>query len=847
MSHFLPSSVLRPRTWSGMISYLQDREGVGRKLSRSVVAVALLVLACSEHRGEAPLRAEVPLHLEDWTSEATIEGSEIPDHLAEPVKWSFGVGPLGWNRAYPFEFDLEPARLESTSAGLRLQFDTERDEDGEFVGGLYIGLPEWRIEEWAHIAVDARAQPGAGGVCLGYDLSDPNRGGTVVARGPCAPLIADGTRQTYLLPADQIQSGEFDGEWSELVLWFWAGDETVVDVSGVTAIPKEAEFATQPFGMTQVGKGQTLRRSLFVHSPARIEYTVVVPPRARLDVELGVVKRDAPVRFSIDVGQGESGTETLLREELSDPSVWHERTIDLTLYEGRTVRVGLEASSNVAGAVGLWGAPTLSGSRRTERPNIVFYVIDGAAADHMGPYGYERATTPRLDELAAEGAVFEAAYSNSSWTRPSTLSFLTSLQHSALGGLRNGRNAPPVEVKTAAELLHEAGYQTAFFTSNPNAGTMSGLGRGVDVMRETEFSENRPSSGVLQDQFFQWRQAYPGEPYWVHLQTTDVHSPNRPVEPFAGTWGSPDGGAEADRMGGVLDAAGAHSHATPYMDAFEEAGFTRAQYFSLMRDLYDETMLQQDESLGQLVDRLKASGEWEHTLLIVASDHSHAAGTRHFGLGLLDPLPAIWEGAIASSFQSKIPLIFIWPGRIDPGLRIAQPVSMIDILPTVLDLLDIPQPEYLQGQSLAPLLLGEGGWQARPVILDEFNFEPEEGWRGQIEMIDGRWAASLYLGPPNPDDWIHLRGHRTVPPAGSSFRNGVPSETPRLLLYDLWKDPHTQRSVHAEHPDLVQKYRRLLEAELRHSRNLGESFTRSADSALRPDQLETLQALGYIQ
>ena len=123
--------------------------------------------------------------------------------------------------------------------------------------------------------------------------------------------------------------------------------------------------------------------------------------------------------------------------------------------------------------------------------------IDAGAADSMSVYGYNRRTTPNLERLAAEGAVFEYAYSNSSWTRPSTLSLLTSLQHSVLGGLRNGRNTAPDEVLTLAKHLHRAGYQTAFFTSNANAGTMSGLERGIDVLREAGVDNNATSSVEL--------------------------------------------------------------------------------------------------------------------------------------------------------------------------------------------------------------------------------------------------------------------------------------------------------------------------------------------------------------
>ena len=114
------------------------------------------------------------------------------------------------------------------------------------------------------------------------------------------------------------------------------------------------------------------------------------------------------------------------------------------------------------------------------------------------------------------------------------------------------------------------------------------------------------------------------------------------------------------------------------------------------------------------------------------------AGARNFGLGLLDPLPPNWVETMLSSFVTRIPMIFVWPARIAPGQRFSQPVSMIDMLPTILELADLPEPEVMQGQSLAPLLLGEDGWEPRPVILDEFNVDADTGeLHGRIEVVDG--------------------------------------------------------------------------------------------------------------
>ncbi len=234
-------------------------------------------------------------------------------------------------------------------------------------------------------------------------------------------------------------------------------------------------------------------------------------------------------------------------------------------------------------------------------------------------------------------------------------------------------------------------------------------------------------------------------------------------------------------------------------------------------------MAHQDYQLRQLVERLKAAGEWEHTLLIVAADHGPwHAGLRDPSLTDHDPM--------FRNIVTRIPLLIVWPGRIADGQRFSQPVSMIDVLPTILDLVGLPMPEVMQGQSLAPLLLGEEGWEPRPVILDEFRVDEETDGelRGVIEVIDGRWGASLEI---NPDPEQPLERRRPVP----------------LLLYDLWNDPMCLNSLHEEHPVLVEKYTAFLEAQWEAHQALAQGFTRSGEVALTPEQLQTLRALGYIQ
>jgi arylsulfatase A-like enzyme len=158
---------------------------------------------------------------------------------------------------------------------------------------------------------------------------------------------------------------------------------------------------------------------------------------------------------------------------------------------------------------------------------------------------------------------------------------------------------------------------------------------------------------------------------------------------------------------------------------------------------------------------------------------------------------------------------------------------MIDLLPTILDLVGIPAPELMQGQSLAPLLLEEEGWEPRPIIFDEFYLDMEV-LVGNIEVIDGRWGASLCIDP-RPDE-------KKTP----IYRLGPLSPTP-LLLYDIWNDPNCHVSLNEERPELVKKYTKFLEAKWKEHRELAKRFSGSMQGRLTPEQLRTLRSLGYIR
>ena len=812
---------------------------------RRIAAFSLAALlgfslgACQN--GPAPLTAEVPLHLEDHLDAAVITGSEAPSDIPEPIEWRFDEPQPDWKPAWPHEPGVEPAKLTRTEDALRVRLPKASERNGDRFGGASIELPDWQREDWAYVVVRARTSGPIEFIEVAFNCregSEPQADGRYPLGpwGDGAHVIRDGSIQTYLLRAD-YSSGVWFKTWNQLGILFWA-DETAkdepasIDILSVALTPKEAKYAEAPVGTGTETRGRVHRQAIHAGAPSSIEYQVRVPETARLDFALGVMRNDAPVNFRVEA-TADGSTAGLFEETYSDKDQWGQRSVDLSRLAGQTVTLTLSTESDRNGTVALWGAPTLTAARTSPRPNVIFYVIDGGAADFMSVYGYNRRTTPNLERLAAQGALFERVYSNSSWTRPSTASYMTSLHNSVMGGLLNWNDGVPEQAVTMAEHMHRAGYQTAVFTANPNAGTLGNLQRGVDVFREdwkdfsyTRDGNHRESSRFLHDGYWSWREQYPAEPYWVHFQTTDVHGNFPAAAPFAGRFVSVVERKTWSEWKERLKELGGRRL---YSDSFEKAEIDRTAFWSLAQGLYDETMAHNDYQIGRLIERLKAAGEWQNTLLIIGGDHSAKAAMQDMGIALEDKLPPRWNQPMLRPTITRVPLIFVWPGRISPGQRFDHPVSMIDVLPTILDLAGLPPAEVSQGQSLAPLLLGRDGWEPRPVILDEFEADPQTGkFRGLIEVIDGRWGASLEI---NPD-----------PDRPEDRRRPVP-----LLLYDLWKDPMCLESVHEKHPDLVEKYKQFLEEQYAAHRELGERFTRPEGSPMTPEQLRTLRSLGYIQ
>jgi arylsulfatase A-like enzyme len=821
-----------------------------------VLFVMLMALSCSGPDSDQPLlTAELPLHLEAHINDAKIVGSEVPEDLPVPVVWNFDEPQPDWKPVKPLLPESEGVKPVRVDDALRLPLTLRnlvRGEPVRFVlgGSIHIELPDWDLKDWAYVEIRARSQDAINlfGLYFNYTEKDPGSAFfPFYSVGDQTPLVTDGTVQTYRLSLDSPKMKRMrtlEGPWTHLGIWFSSqlNEEAVtLDILSVRIIPKEHIYADAPAGVRTVECSQKNRHTLYTHAPGRIEYRVRIPLNGRLDVGLGVLRENTPVTFRVSASRNEKEEVALFEEAYSNHSEWAQRSVDLTSMAGETVRIALETKTERSGAVAFWSAPTLTGKRSTKMPSIIFYVIDGAGAEYMSLYGYNRRTTPNIDRLAAEGAVFERAYSNSSWTLPSTASFMTSLQHSVLGGQKAGFNVVPEDALTMAQHFHRAGYQTGVFTPNPNAGTRSGLDREVDVFQEdwegftyTQSGHWREGSRYLHDAFWTWREDFPGEPYWVHFQPVDIHSDFPEVAPFGGLFVSPE---QAKVWMEWEDRLEQERDDNPYSEVWEETGIDRVEFYTVAQGMYDEAMAYTDYQIGRLVERLKAQGEWENTLLIVAADHSIDAAMQDMAIAIQDSLPPAWNQPMLRPSITRIPLLFVWSGHIAGGQRFSEPMaSMVDVLPTILDLAGLPLPEVMQGRSLAPLLLGKGEVEPRPVILDEswVDSQVDGEFRGVIEVIDGRWGASLEVNPRPPKE--------DEPEEEAMYRRPVP-----LLLYDLWNDPYCLHSIHEERPDLVEKYKAFLEAQFEAHRALAKMFTPSKALPLTPQQLEALRSLGYIR
>ena len=399
--------------------------------------------------------------------------------------------------------------------------------------------------------------------------------------------------------------------------------------------------------------------------------------------------------------------------------------------------------------------------------NVILVVVDTLRADHLGCYGYERTTSPFIDSLASRAVLFEDVTSASSHTVPSVISLWSAVYPHRHGNQyfphTNSFRAPrkrvrphvPDSLRLLSEYLGSAGYRTAAVVTNPWMQPRYGFARGFDDYRFLHNARwtdhqgaarvNEVARGLLEE----WGDA----PFFLYLHYMDVHGPYEPPGAYREQFTGGSRGSDVYRNGPLPDAK-------PL-----DVGFTRA--------LYDGGIRGFDDELRALVSHLAARGILESTLLVFAADHGEEFH-EHGGMG---------HGWTLYEEVTRTPLFFVHPALGAAGRRVSGPVSTVDILPTLLELVGADVPSGLDGISLAPWILDPSLDRRPPLrpLLSELGTQLAIR-RGNHKLIQARDQTGAEAFD------LHLDRGEQRPLGDVSWRSRLEQEMERLIRPDAGED-----------------------------------------------------------
>ena len=454
------------------------------------------------------------------------------------------------------------------------------------------------------------------------------------------------------------------------------------------------------------------------------------------------------------------------------------------------------------------------------RPNIILIVIDALRADRTGTYGHYRNTSPTIDSVSSEGVVFDRALSQAPWTLPSMATLFCSkypgvhkiTDFDVADGIFNSA-AEEITVLdgsfvTLAEVLRDNGYQSAAVVANILLRARYGFAQGFDhyedLRPEGDLSSAADVRGnEVNGKALSWLDRRDKErPFFLYLHYMDVHGPyySRPAfhEPFF---------EQARRMPNNRTLTFDEKLALGYLVTSPLVQETLLKDRKLARTLefwpafYDSGIREMDEHMKALKRDLEKRGLWEETLIIITSDH----GEELLEHGFWDHGSSLYQAAL------HVPLILRWPRGLPEGRRVGGTVRLLDLMPTLLDLLEIPETAGLQGRSLAPEMTGTAPGKQVPALIEAVKQKP--------------FIKSLYYG-----DWKLISG-----------AEGKGNE-----LYRIADDPMERSNLYASHPDKLSELLDLMKRQLIRNNELASG--KEVDKVpITPDDRERLESLGYVE
>jgi hypothetical protein len=530
--------------------------------------------------------------------------------------------------------------------------------------------------------------------------------------------------------------------------------------------------------------------------------------------------------------------------------------------------------------------PPQTGFEPAPTRGYILISIDALRADHLGLYGYPRATSPFLDELARRATVFDHAFAQVPSTLPSHMSMFTGLYPAEHGVFPPSSVLAP-EVRTLPEVLLHAGFRTAGHTEGGYVQGGYGFARGFREWTDTPYADDSDVGRTFGRGVAFLKSVKPGEKFFLFLHTYTVHDPYWPPESYRRMfWPGPVPPGAGEPTGPHFAAINnGLAETTPQAVAYYEA-------------MYDASIRHLDDEMRRLFADIEASGLADETTVIFTSDHGEEF-LEHGKLVHTQNYPECL----------RIPLLVVHPAQRE-GLRIGALAQTIDYLPTILDLAGVTGPPGLSGKSLVPLLRApqreldgeayaevkvlrfdgqtllaeregrllqatlasavmesDGHWVSKETHFDalppalEFRAVAFHRPREIQVTVDGKPTSTLELGT----DW---KGYRLELPGGArkhrvslttpecetpldlglgpdgrclSFKlYGPPLE--RRELFDLTADPLAAHDLSTERPDLLRELLTRLGSGYRH-----QLRTAPADQSLTEEQIKNLKALGYLQ
>jgi arylsulfatase A-like enzyme len=378
-------------------------------------------------------------------------------------------------------------------------------------------------------------------------------------------------------------------------------------------------------------------------------------------------------------------------------------------------------------------------------------VIDTLRADHLGCYGYQRTETPNIDNLASSGILFDQAISPLPETGPAVSSIFTSL-YPVNHGLRDNVHILSEDVLTLAEILRDNGFRSAAFTDTFPFNGLHIL-QGFDSFQERVPAQASKEEIVqeLMEQPLEWFRNTRAEKTLTFIHFFDPHMPYYPL-------------IKSDRTKAIGYLGLFKGDFAPVFALWLKKIPINESDVRYMTSLYDDEVSFVDRCIGYLLRKLEHMGIDEETLIIITADHGESLGDHDYYFD---------HGDYLYDNQIRVPLIIKYPGLAKKGKIVKTQVRIIDIMPTILQILGIDYDGEIDGVSLLPFIKGKEDKLFGKTFAfsesDTISFE-NPNCRGFIEGVRGK--------------------HLSVRKNGMKLIYTPKRSEAKFELYDLDKDPY---------------------------------------------------------